>query len=213
MVRSYMGLLAKRYSNVLDEQAETYIRYATDGAARMQALINDLLQYSRAGTQAVQKERVASEDVIRAAVANLELAVAESGAEVRFDGLPIVCADPTKLTQVFQNLLANAIKFRKHNETPKIAVSAERMDTDWQFSVVDNGIGLDMAYKDKIFDIFQRLHSSNEFAGNGIGLSICRRIVEQHGGRLWVESELGSGTTFHFTMPASDHQDGNSRRS
>jgi signal transduction histidine kinase len=203
MVRSYMGLLVRRHADMLDEQAKTYVQYAMDGAARMQALINDLLQYSRAGTQPLQKQNVSSEELVKTALSNLEVSVAENDAEVHLRNLPFVCADPTKLTQVFQNLVGNAIKFKKDSERPKIEVTAERVGPEWKFSIADNGIGLDMVYKEKIFEIFHRLHGVNEFSGNGIGLSICRRIVEQHDGRLWVDSEPGSGTTFHFTIPIS----------
>jgi signal transduction histidine kinase len=204
MVRSYMGLLDKRYGDSLDEKGRAYMEFAVQGATRMQTLINDLLQYSRAGTQSLTKQVVSSEELVKTALQNLEVAIRESSADVRYQSLPVIEADPTKLTQVFQNLIANAIKFRKQDSRPEINIGAELVGQEWLFCIRDNGIGFDMAYQDRIFEIFQRLHGASEFAGNGIGLSICRRIVEQHDGRLWAESKLGQGSVFYLTLPARD---------
>ena len=201
MVATYMGLLEKRYADALDERAKSYVRFAVEGAIRMQTLINDLLQYSRAGTQPVIKRLVASEELVKTALKNLEIAVRESGAEIHYNGLPAVEADPTKMTQVFQNLISNAIKFRKQGCRPEIGIRVDTAGGECKFSVADNGIGFDTAYQDRIYEIFQRLHSGDQYAGNGIGLSICKRIIEQHGGRLWAESKLDVGSTFYFTLP------------
>lgn len=201
MVGSYVGLLARRYRGKLDETADEYIQFAVDGASRMQALISDLLVYSRAGTQAVQKQPVAFETIVQRALANLSLAIAESSAEVRAGDLPTVAADAMKLTQVLQNLIANALKFRKPGTTPEIYIRATKVGMEWMFSIEDNGIGFDTRYADKIFQVFQRLHGVGKYSGNGIGLAICKRIVEHHGGRLWADSQLGVGSTFFFTLP------------
>ena len=203
MVSSYMGLLARRYQGHLDETADKYIRFAVDGAARMQALIYDLLSYSRAGTQEVEKKRVSSEALLKAALQNLDVAIKESGAVVDYDGLPVVEADGSKLTQVMQNLVGNAIKFHKPDVRPEISVSARAAAGEWIFEVADNGIGFDTRYTDRIFEVFQRLHGVGTYPGNGIGLAISRRIVEHHGGRLWAESRLGVGSKFLFTLPGA----------
>ena len=201
MVGSYMGLLARKYQGQLDETADRYIEFAVDGAQRMQALIQDLLLYARAGTQALQKREVSLQRVVKVALTNLEVAARESGASVRYEHLPVVQADEQKLTQVVQNLLANAMKFRKAEVQPEITISAERKEGAWLIAVADNGIGFDAKYAERIFQVFQRLHSVGRYPGNGIGLSICRRIVEHHGGELWADSQPGSGATFFFTLP------------
>jgi len=203
MVASYMGLLARRYQGQLDETADKYIRFAVDGATRMQALIYDLLSYSRAGTQAIEKKRVSSEALLASALQNLEVAIQETGAVIRYDHLPIVDADDTKLTQVLQNLIGNAIKFHKPDLRPEISITARSAGKEWIFEVADNGIGFDAKYNDRIFEVFQRLHAVGTYAGNGIGLAICRRIVEHHGGRLWAESQPGAGSKFFFTLPCA----------
>jgi signal transduction histidine kinase len=203
MVRSYMGLLERHYGGALDAKATTYMRFAAEGAARMQALISDLLQYSRTGTQPILREKVPMQEVVNAAIKNLELAITETAAEVHCGDLPVLDIDATKMTQVFQNLISNAIKFRKPESHPKVDVRAERIGNTWQFSVTDNGVGFDTVYQERIFEMFQRLHGTSEYAGNGIGLSICRRIIEQHGGRIWAESEIGVGSVFYFVLPAT----------
>lgn len=201
MVGSYVGLLARRYRGKLDATADEYIQFAVDGASRMQALISDLLVYSRAGTQAVHKQPVAFQTILQRALANLKLVINESSATIRTSELPIVHADAVKLAQVLQNLIANAIKFRKPGVPPEILIMATKVGQEWMFSVGDNGIGFDVRYTEKIFQVFQRLHGVGKYSGNGIGLAISKRIVEHHGGRLWADSELGVGSTFFFTLP------------
>ncbi len=201
MVGSYVGLLARRYRGKLDETADEYIQFAVDGASRMQALISDLLVYSRAGTQAVHKQSVAFETIVQRALANLSLAISESSAAIRIGELPAVEADTVKLTQVLQNLIANALKFHKPGMRPEISIMATKVGQEWMFSVGDNGIGFDTRYTEKIFQVFQRLHGIGKYSGNGIGLAISKRIVEHHGGRLWADSQLGIGSTFFFTLP------------
>lgn len=203
MVSSYTQLLARRYEGQLDERADKYIRYAVDGAMRMQALINALLVYSRAGRQPRVAEPVSSEDVLAAALRNLEAALAESEAKISNEPLPVVRSDPMQLMQVLQNLVGNAIKFRGE-DPPRVHIAARRSGSEWVFSVRDNGIGIDPQYFERVFVIFQRLHTRTEHPGTGIGLALCRKIVEHHGGRMWVESAPGSGSTFFFTLPAED---------
>jgi signal transduction histidine kinase len=202
MVAAYTQLLAERYRGKLDENADKYIGYAVEGALRMQTLILDLLAFSRVGQTETDRKNGECNAALNNALENLRSAIEESGAIVTHDPLPAVAIDPTQLVQLFQNLLGNAIKFRG-KEVPAIRVSAEKQDATWLFTVADNGIGISPQYKDKIFVIFQRLHTREEYSGNGVGLAICKRIVEHHGGRIWVESEPGCGATFHFTLPAS----------
>lgn len=209
MVGSYVGLLARRYRGKLDETADEYIQFAVDGATRMQALISDLLVYSRAGTQAVQKEPVPFANIVQRALANLSLAISEASASVRCGELPVVEADAVKLSQVLQNLIGNAVKFRKPGTIPEITILATKVGNEWLFSVGDNGIGFDTRYTEKIFQVFQRLHGVGKYSGNGIGLAISKRIVEHHGGRLWADSQLGVGSTFFFTLPVSNETEKN----
>lgn len=201
-IGSYIGLISRRYSAQLDESAQTYMRFAIDGAGRMQTLINDLLQYSRAGTQAVTKESVSAEQIVSAALRNLEVSIREKGARIHYKDLPNVLADGTKLTQVFQNLIGNAIKFHKPDTAPEVTIRASRESDVWVFTVSDNGVGFEEKYTDRIFQVFQRLHGVGKYPGNGIGLAITKRIVEHHGGRLWAVSKLGVGSSFCFTLPA-----------
>jgi len=215
MVSSYVQLLAQRYKGKLDSDADDFIGYAVDGAIRMQTLINDLLAYSRVGTRGKPPEPTDCETVHEQVLTNLKMAIEKSGAVITHDALPTVMADESQLVQLFQNLIENAIKFRG-DEVPRIHISATRgsafVDSDsrqenthheaWVFAVRDNGIGLEPEFFDRIFTIFQRLHSRDEYAGTGIGLAVCKKIVERHGGRIWVESELGMGTTFFFSIPA-----------
>jgi len=209
MVGSYMGLLARRYQGQLDETADRYIQFATDGAARMQTLIADLLTYSRAGTQAIEKKPVPFEQVVTSAVRNLEIAIRENSAEIHYGNLPLVDGDESKLVQVMQNLIGNAIKFHKPGVTPVIEINAKHVDHEWLFSVADNGIGFEPRYCDRIFQVFQRLHSVGRYPGNGIGLAICRRIIEHHGGKLWADSEPEVGSTFFFTLPIATEDTSN----
>ncbi|HEY7062060.1 MAG TPA: ATP-binding protein [Chloroflexota bacterium] len=200
MVASYTQLLARRYGDKLDDDAREFIDFAVDGARRMQALINDLLAYSRVGTRGAEFAPTDCNAVVDQVVADLGAAIEDERAVVTRGDLPTVLADATQLQQLLQNLIANAIKF--HGERPpRVAVTAERRASEWLFSVRDNGIGIDPEYADRIFVIFQRLHSRAEYPGTGIGLAICKKIVERHGGRIWMESTPGEGTTFCFTLP------------
>ena len=199
MVSSYTQLLARRYRGQLDSDADDFIAFAVDGAERMQPLIRDLLEYSRIGSRGNAPEPTNLEEVLDAALANLTAAIEESDAEVTRDPLPTLSVDASQLTQLFQNLIGNALKFR--HETPRVHVSAVTEEDLVTFSVRDNGIGIQSDYVERIFAIFQRLHTRDEYAGTGIGLAVCRRIVERHDGRIWAESEPGVGTTFYFTLP------------
>jgi signal transduction histidine kinase len=203
MVSSYCRLLSDCYRNQLDEKAQKYIHYAVDGTIRMQALINDLLSYSRVSTMGTDLKAVDSHAALDSALANLHNAIRESCAVVTSDELPSVWADPTQLAQVFQNLIGNSIKYRG-GDLPRIHVSASKVDKFWRFGVTDNGIGIDSQYQDKVFTIFQRLHTQDEYPGTGIGLSLCKRIMERHGGAIWFESEPGRGSTFYFTMKGTE---------
>jgi signal transduction histidine kinase len=203
MVSSFLQLLEKRYQNQLDKEAIEFIGFAVDGAKRMQALINDLLAYSRVGTRGNPFTRVDCQALLNHVLDNLKLAKEESQAEIISEGLPTVMGDGTQLEQVFQNLIANAIKFHGL-ESPRIKVGAERREHKWLFWVADNGIGIDPQYAERIFLIFQRLHTRDEYPGTGIGLAICKRIIDRHAGRIWMESDPASGkpgTTFYFTIP------------
>ncbi len=206
MVASYTQLLARRYRGKLDSDADEFIGYAVDGASRMQRLINDLLTYSRLTAQGKVFERVDCNELLDEVRSNLRVAVEESRAVVTHDALPTVMADGRQLGQLFQNLIGNAIKFRGEGP-PKVYVSVERRTGEWLFSVRDNGIGVDPQYAERIFVIFQRLHNREEYPGTGIGLAICKKIVERHGGRIWVASQTGQGATFHFTLPIVSQSD------
>jgi PAS domain S-box-containing protein len=201
MVSSYTQLLAKRYKGRLDSDADEFIAFAVDGCNRMQGLIQDLLAYSRAGTSERELRKVPSENALQKALTNLRIMIKQSGAVVTHDALPTVRADETQLTQVFQNLVGNAIKYRRA-EDPRVHVSAARNDgNEWTFSVGDNGLGIDPQYFERIFILFQRLHGRDEFEGTGIGLAICKKIVERQGGKIWVESQPEKGSTFYFALP------------
>ncbi len=201
MVASYTQLLARRYKDKLDDDANEFIHYAVDGATRMQALINDLLALSRIGTHAKPMGPCESELALSRALTNLRIAIQESGAEVTHDGMPNIVADITQLTQLFQNLIGNALKFRGSHPL-KVHIGVERKLRDWQFSIRDNGIGIAPEHFDRIFVIFQRLHGKQEYPGTGIGLAVCKKIVERHEGSIWLESKPGEGTVFYFTIPA-----------
>jgi signal transduction histidine kinase len=200
MVATYTQLLAERYRGKLDADADKYIHYAVDGALRMQKLVQDLLAFSRIGRQGLALESIDCNAVLQTALKNLEAAIRETAAVVQHTQLPVVTADSSQLVQVFQNLIANAIKFRGP-APPMIAVHAEAKGKEWVFSVADNGIGIAAEDAENVFVIFRRLHTQAEYPGSGIGLSICKKIIEQHGSRIWVESRLGQGSTFKFTLP------------
>jgi PAS domain S-box-containing protein len=200
MVASYTQLLSKRYMGRLDSDADDYIAFAVDGASRMQRLIEDLLAYSRVGTTGTELLDTSSEDALSQALMNLHGAIEDSGAQVTHGPLPVVLADETQLIQLFQNLVGNAIKYQGPG-VPRVHVSATKNAAKyWAFAVKDNGLGIDSQYFERIFGMFQRLHRRDEFAGTGIGLAICKKIVERHGGLITVESELGRGSTFHFAL-------------
>jgi signal transduction histidine kinase len=200
MVATYTQLLAERYRGKLDDNADKYIHYAVDGALRMQALVEDLLTFSRVGRQGTDLQSTDCNVVVDRAVQNLQAAVDESRAQVTRDHLPTVLADGSQLLQVFQNLIGNALKFRGP-ELPALHVSASKKGREWVFSVSDNGIGIAPEHAETIFVIFKRLHTRAEYPGSGIGLSICKKIIERQGGRIWVESQPGQGSTFKFTLP------------
>jgi signal transduction histidine kinase len=203
MVASYVQLLDREYAGTLGEEAHEFIGFAVDGAKRMQALIQDLLTYSRVGRAEVPTQPTDLDAAYDRALENLSAPIEESGATVSAGHLPTVVANASQMTQLLQNLIGNALKF--HGAEPvEISIGAERHNGEWTLGVRDNGIGIDPKHADRIFAIFQRLHTREEYPGTGIGLALCRRIVERHGGQIWVESEPGRGTTFRFTLPARD---------
>jgi PAS domain S-box-containing protein len=199
MVSSYTQLLAQHYEGRLDEKAKKFMDYAVDGAFRMQRLINDLLTYSRVGTRGKPLETTDTHALLGEAIINLAAQIEEKRAIITNDDLPTVLADTSQLMQVFQNLISNAIKFLGEN-VPHIHVSAQDKGREWVFSVRDNGIGIEKQYAERVFIIFQRLHTRQEYPGTGIGLAVCKKIVERHGGRIWFDSEPGRGSTFFFTI-------------
>jgi PAS domain S-box-containing protein len=201
MVASYTQLLAKRYKGRLDADADEFITFAVDGCNRMQGLIQDLLAYSRAGSSGKVLSDVSSEEALQTALTNLRTTIEQSGAMVTHDSLPAIKTDKIQLTQVLQNLVGNAIKYRRA-EAPRVHVSANKnCENEWIFSVRDNGLGIDPQYFERIFILFQRLHGRNEFEGTGIGLAICKKVLERLGGRIWVESQPEKGSTFYFALP------------
>lgn len=200
MVGSYCQLLQRRYKGKLDKDADEFIGFAVEGAMRMQQMINDLLTYSRVGRAGKGIVQIAVEEVVRTAVSNLQAAIAESDAKVTWDKLPTLPGEKVQLLQLFQNLIGNAIKFRADDRPIAVHVSAASEAGQWHFQVRDTGIGIEKQYLERIFLIFQRLHDRSKYKGTGIGLAVCKKVVEHHGGRIWVESEPGRGTTFHFTI-------------
>jgi len=203
MVSSYTQLLARRYKGQLDAEADEFIGFAVGGAARMQQLIQDLLSYSRLTTKGKTPCFTLAETACRTALENLQESIKSSKGLVTVGPLPAILADATQLTQLFQNLIGNAIKYCNERH-PEIHVSAASAENQWIFSVQDNGIGIEPQYYERIFQMFQRLHTRKEYSGTGIGLAICRRIVERHGGKIWVESEYGQGSTFSFSIPRAE---------
>jgi light-regulated signal transduction histidine kinase (bacteriophytochrome) len=204
MVASYTQLLSRRYKGKLDSDADEFIAFAVDGANRMQRLIQDLLAYSRVGSRGKTLLDTSSDAALQQALANLRGAIEDSGALVTHDPLPTVLADQMQLTQLFQNLVGNAIKYQSPG-VPRVHISAAKNGgTKWDFAVKDNGLGIDPQYFERIFGMFQRLHKREEFAGTGIGLAICKKIVERHGGSISVESQLGQGSTFRFALAGSE---------
>jgi len=206
MISGYVQLLARRYKGRFDTDADEFINFAVDGATRMQNMINALLEYARIKVSSEELPPVESESVFINAVKNMGLIISEAGATVTHDPLPEIKADASQLTQLFQNFISNAVKFRRNDISPVVHVSAEKEAGNWHFTVKDNGIGIDPQYHERIFKLFQRLHTREEYPGAGIGLSVCKKIVERHGGRIWIEPGTGSGTVFHFTIPAVKEQ-------
>ena len=203
MVSNYVELLAQRYQGQLDARADKYIGYVVDGAQRMIALISDLLSYSRIGSDAGAMEPLPLQASLQEALENLSERIRETNAQVRVEHLPVVMGNRGQLTQVFQNIVGNALKYTGA-ESPVVCIAAERVGNFWQVRVRDNGIGIDPQYREKIFGIFQRLHTRHEYPGTGIGLALCKNIIERHGGTIHVESELGHGATFYFTVMAQE---------
>jgi PAS domain S-box-containing protein len=205
MVASYTELLGQRYEGELDERADMYIHYAVDGARRMQLLINDLLRFSRINSEAKPLAPTDLARTVREVVTSrLAGSIRDTDAAVEIGALPVVLADEVQMGQVFQNLISNALKFRAEGRRPVVRVDAARHGRTWRFSVADNGIGIDAQYADRVFEMFQRLHGIGTYAGSGIGLTLARKIVHRHGGSIWFDSVPGSGTTFHFTLPADE---------
>jgi len=202
-VASFTQLLERRYKGKFDADADEFIDYIVEAALRMKEQIKGLLEYSRISTNVNEFRRVNSEIILNQAIDNLQFAIKENNAEVTYDSLPFVMCDAGQLQRTFQNVISNAIKFKKENVSPKIHISAKIDDKnrEYVFYVSDNGIGIEEQYMERIFIIFQRLHTMDEYHGTGIGLSIVKRIIERHGGRIWVESEFGEGSTFCFTLP------------
>ncbi len=207
VVGSYVQLLARRYAGQLDGRADRYISRSIAGVERMRTLINDLLTYSRVGRRGLELTPTRTEAVVAEVLEGLAVTVRETGAEITWDPMPVVQADMTQVGQLFQNLLANALKYRSE-QAPRVHIGVERQGQRWGFAVRDNGIGIDPAYAERIFLVFQRLHTRNEYPGTGIGLALCQKIVERHGGKLTVESQVGQGATFSFTLPAVERWDG-----
>jgi signal transduction histidine kinase len=199
----YINRLRRIYKDKLDPDADRFIRYTSGAITRMEALINVLLAYARVGTKAKDLKLIDYNDIVECATTNLQVEIEKSRAIVTHDQLPGVLADDIQMIQLFQNLIGNSIRFRR-DESPRVHVSSELKEKEWIFSVCDNGIGIDPKHLNCIFDIFQRVHSSSEHPGNGIGLAVCKKIVENHGGRIWVESTPGKGSTFKFTIPIKD---------
>lgn len=203
IVTSYVQLLARRYRGRLDQDADEFIAYAVDGANRMKRLIQDLLAYARIGSKGAQPEPVDLGEVLRHVLEALRMQLQDGGATVEPGPLPTVLADPVQMEQLLQNLISNAVKFHG-SDPPVVRIAAEQRADKWEVSVADNGIGIDPQFFDRIFIVFQRLHGMSEYSGTGIGLAICKKIVERHGGRIWVESKPGKGSTFRFTLPTHE---------
>ena len=202
-ISGFTELLQKRYQGKLDEKADKYIGFITEGSLRMQQMIQDLLAYSRVETQAREFAKTHSQASLDTALANLRVSIQENHAVITHDPLPEIIAEGEQITSLFQNLVSNAIKYHTPDVTPAIHIAVQKEGNNWQFSVADNGIGIEEKYAERIFKIFQRLHTRDEYPGTGIGLAVCKRIVDRHGGKIWIKSTLGEGTTFYFTIPVT----------
>ncbi len=201
MVRSFTNLLAEQYGEQLDEQAQEYINFAASSAERMQQLVEDLLEYARIGEEAERHESVDVHNILEYVQQNLRESMEEAGAEITHDPLPVIVLNPVRFSRLLQNLVGNAMKYQKQGNAPRIHIAVEDTPEEWVFSVQDNGIGMKHEYCEKIFSPFKRLHGRDEYSGTGMGLAITKKIVENFGGRIWAESELGKGSTFFFTVP------------
>ena len=202
MITSFLQLLQRRYADKLDQDANDFINFAVEGAKRMNNMINDLLDYSRIGSTEIEFEYLESEKIVETVLDNLEQLIEDTNAIITYDPLPLIYANEQMMIQLFQNLIGNALKY--HRETPEIHISATKETDEYVFAIKDNGIGIDPNHIARIFTIFQRLHSREEYEGTGIGLAISLRILQKHHGIIWAESELGKGTTFYFTIPDYD---------
>jgi light-regulated signal transduction histidine kinase (bacteriophytochrome) len=211
MISAYSGMLRRKYGNKLDEKADQYLSYLTEGSARMERLLRGLRAFTHVSTHSGPAPETDANAVLRNALTNLQVAIDESGAEVSSGGLPTVCLHEFQLEQLFQNIVGNAIHYRSE-ATPRIHINAEPDGEAWRFAIQDNGIGIAAEYKEKIFGLFKRLHSAADYSGSGMGLAICQRVVERAGGRIWVESQLGKGSTFFFTLPAAKRNSVDIRR-
>ncbi|AVM72571.1 sensor histidine kinase [Magnetospirillum gryphiswaldense] len=201
-IASYVQLLQRRYQGRLDEDADAFIGYTVDGVRRMQMIINELLVYSRIGTGPLTRGAVQTGVLVSTALANLKAVIAEAGAVVEVKGpLPVVVGDAGQLSSVFQNLISNGLKYRRDDIRPELTVAVAEQGEFWRFSIIDNGIGIDPQYHRQIFELFKRLHARDRYTGTGIGLAVCQRVIERHGGEIWVESVPGQGASFHFTLP------------
>jgi len=205
MVSNFVQLLARRYQGRLDADADDFIRFVVDGVKRMKNLIDGLLEYSRAGREGEQLVPTDCGEALNQALENLRVTIQESNASITRDPLPTVLSESVQLTELFQNLIGNAMKFHNH-QCPRVHIGVQCHGGEWIFSVRDNGIGIDPKYTERIFDVFQRLHSAHKYPGTGIGLAICKKIVQRHGGRIWVESQPGQGATFYFTIPLFERE-------
>ena len=201
MIVSFIQLLEKRYKDKLDEDANNFIAFIVDGAKRMQTMINDLLVYSRIGRKDKQLSQFDINVVIKVVIDNLRKSIEDTNAKITYDPLPTLIANETGFMQLLQNLISNALKFHKVEEPPVVNISANLQKNQWIFSIHDNGIGIDSQYFERIFIIFQRLHKKDEYDGTGIGLAICKKIVQHHKGKIWVEADVGKGSTFYFSIP------------
>jgi PAS domain S-box-containing protein len=199
-IASFTQILERKYHHQLDPDADEYIEFIVDGAKRMQQLITDLLAYSRIGRQELKLRPININEVLKSVMQDLQAAIAASGAQITYEALPTLLADSMQIAYLWQNLLNNAIKYRGELP-PQIHITATPKETEWLFAIGDNGIGIEMEYAERIFAIFQRLHTSDEYPGTGLGLAICQKVVERHGGRIWLESKFGYGSTFYFTLP------------
>ncbi len=200
MVSMYAQLLEEKYAETFDSEGKEFLGYLMEGASRMELLIDDVLNYSRVGRENSSRQQVNLNEVLKSVIKNLEHTIQANNAKINAGDMPLIHAIPSQMTQLFQNLIENAIKFRR-DEQPVVNINAAKHGDMWLFSIEDNGIGLDPEYEHKIFQLFQRLHPRSDYPGTGIGLAICKKIVEQNNGKIWVESEIGKGTTFYFTLP------------